>query len=395
MKICFVTPEFMTRNKPSTGLPNYLYRVSKALMEKGHTPIIITAGDINENTYYDGIEVIRRKTRIEVDERYKTFSYIVNAFHMSYQLNKELKRLQETEKVDIIQFCNLYGLGLFYHGKTPAIVRLSSYAKEYFAYSRTYSKLMIAVMSKCEVLGSHSSRGLISPSNVMGVAYGKDAGRKVVTIESPFINDITVTNDSIYKQNFINKKYILFFGVFNEEKGVIVLSKIIHKILKENPDYYFSFIGKSGMYKNKNVEKIIKTNAGEYKNRLICMGPLEHDRLYPIIQKAEFVVLPSLAENLSNACIESMALGKVVIGTDGASFEQLIVDGESGLLAIPNDAESLYQKIEQAINLSEVEKEEMQERAKERIAELAPDKVVGKLIRYYNYIIENQKKRRK
>ncbi|MDD3205473.1 MAG: glycosyltransferase family 4 protein [Lachnospiraceae bacterium] len=364
-------------------------------MEKGHTPIIITAGDINENTYYDGIEVIRRNTRIDIDEKYQIVSYVVNALNMSFRLNKELKVLLKKKKIDIIQFCSLYGLGFFYCGMVPAIVRLSSYAKESFAYSETYSKLMIRIMSIFEKLGSHSSRGIISPSDFIGTSYGKDVDRKVITIESPFNNNLIVENDSIYKQKFMNKKYILYYGVLSEDKGVIVLSKIIHKILEKNPEYYFAFIGRSAKYKNENVVKIVRMNAGEYKDRLICMEPLEHDKLYPVIRNAELVVLPSLAENLSNACIESMALGKVVIGTNGTSFEQLIVDGKSGLLSILNDAESLYQKIEQAINLSEVEKEEMQERAKERIAELAPDKVVGKLIRYYNYIIENQKKRRK
>ncbi len=37
--------------------------------------------------------------------------------------------------------------------------------------------------------------------------------------------------------------------------------------------------------------------------------------------------LPSRIDNLTNTCIESMALGKVVIGTQGAIFEQLIEDG--------------------------------------------------------------------
>jgi glycosyltransferase involved in cell wall biosynthesis len=53
------------------------------------------------------------------------------------------------------------------------------------------------------------------------------------------------------------------------------------------------------------------------------------------------VVLPSLIDNLPNACLEAMALGKPVVGTRGASFEEMIRDGETGFLVPAGDAEAL------------------------------------------------------
>lgn len=122
------------------------------------------------------------------------------------------------------------------------------------------------------------------------------------------------------------------------------------------------------------------------------MNALPHNLLYPIIQKAEFVIFPSLSENFSNACMEAMHFERVVIGTDGASYEQLIEDGKSGLLCIPGDAKSLLDKMNEAAAMSDAQKAEMGKKAKERIDRLAPEITIHKLVRYYQYIIDHTRR---
>lgn len=112
--------------------------------------------------------------------------------------------------------------------------------------------------------------------------------------------------------------------------------------------------------------------------------------LYPIVKHADFVICPSLIENLSNTCMEAMYFERVVIGTDGASYEQLIDDGESGLLCIPGDSTSLLNKMNEAAAMSEEQKLEMGKRAKERIDKLKPEIMIKKLVRLYQYIIDQQ-----
>ncbi len=71
-------------------------------------------------------------------------------------------------------------------------------------------------------------------------------------------------------------------------------------------------------------------------SRLVLIDNLPHRQLYPIIAAARLVVLPSLVDNLPNACLEAMGLGTAVIGTTGASFEELITDGVNGFL-VPSE----------------------------------------------------------
>src|SRR5262249_42489373 len=83
---------------------------------------------------------------------------------------------------------------------------------------------------------------------------------------------------------------------------------------------------------------------------------LEKARLFGIIRFAHLVILPSLFENLSNAGLEAMALGRPVIGTYGTGFEELIQDGINGFLVEPGNADALEKKILSCLATSDLEK---------------------------------------
>lgn len=133
---------------------------------------------------------------------------------------------------------------------------------------------------------------------------------------------------------------------------------------------------------------IIKEGAGKCRDRAIIIKSLEHKRLYPVIENSEFVVLPSIIDNFPNSCIEAMSLSKIVIGTKGASFEQLIEDKKSGFLCRIGDSEELLRKMEMAVNMNAYEKNEMGNRAKERIMRLDSKLTVKKLIKFYEAVIQ-------
>ena len=96
-------------------------------------------------------------------------------------------------------------------------------------------------------------------------------------------------------------------------------------------------------------------------------------------------------ENFSNACIEAMYFSKVVIGTNGASFEQLIDHGVNGLLCRIADSEDLLDKMQEAVNLPKEKKRQMEFLAKKRIDRLRPEIAVRRLVRFYEKVIINSK----
>ncbi len=99
------------------------------------------------------------------------------------------------------------------------------------------------------------------------------------------------------------------------------------------------------------------------------------------------VAVPSLIDNLPNTCLEAMALGRCVVATTGSCFEQLIQDGESGILCAPGDPEALRGALERAWSLPEEKRTAVGDRARQRIQELAPEHKVPELVSYYQSLI--------
>ena len=131
----------------------------------------------------------------------------------------------------------------------------------------------------------------------------------------------------------------------------------------------------------------MKDAAADNRDRLLFFNPLPHDKLYPIIKESEYVILPSFMENFSNACVEAMYFKKLVIGTDGASFEQLICDGKNGFLCQINDSNSLLEKMQMAVNMNVADRERIGLNAHRRIQPLKPEIAVQRLVEFYKYIV--------
>lgn len=390
MNILFVSTDYPERGQPTTGLPNYLYRVSLSLIQLGHKPMILASGRWDAHRVEQGIEVWTVQVSGIGKCKLQSLDYAINSLHKGYILNKKIKKMLKEKQIDVIQFTSLQGIAMFYSGNVPAVLRLSSYAKTYFSSYQTFSKQNVNIMSFFERLSAKRCNTIIAPCKNTAIAFGKDTKRSVKVIETPFVNDVQ-EYDRVYIDSCLQeKKYVLFFGTLYIEKGILVIAEVLEKFLESNSDYYFLFIGNSFKIKDEYASQIIQRKAGKFLNRVLVWNALPHKKLYPIIQEADFIVLPSLMDNMPNACIEAMYFGKVVIGTDGASFEQLIKHGESGLLCKIGDSEDLLEKMQMAVQMNEDEKLQMGIKAKQRIALLTPEYVVKQLIQLYKYVIKNK-----
>ena len=125
----------------------------------------------------------------------------------------------------------------------------------------------------------------------------------------------------------------------------------------------------------------IQSLCKDYKERLLFFDPMPHSQLYPLIQHAEVVVLPSLIDNMPNACLEAMGLGAVVIGTIGSSLDEIIIDGKNGFLVKAEDAEHLESVLSQVLKIKD--KKSIAQAALESIKRFSPEKVIPQIEAYY------------
>ena len=231
--------------------------------------------------------------------------------------------------------------------------------------------------SFCERLAGIRSNGIISPSKIIGERFGKDINKKVTIMETPYFNDV-VEDSKIYNDMLQDKRYLLYYGSFSKDKGFEVIGDMLLSFFRENPDIFFVCAGWDIKSESGSAVHNLKKKLGEYKNRVMYMGMLNHQHLYPVIRHAECVLIPSLIDNLPNACLESLSLDKIVIGTYHTS----------GFLSEPGNAMSLLSAVKKALNLTQEQRKTMSIKNRSLIRKYDPNVAVVKLERYYKCLIE-------
>ncbi len=77
-------------------------------------------------------------------------------------------------------------------------------------------------------------------------------------------------------------------------------------------------------------------------------GALPKPQLYTVLRGAAAAIIPSIIDNLPNTAIESLLLGIPVIGTRGASIDELVTDGVTGELVPLHDVTGLAEAMVRA-----------------------------------------------
>lgn len=143
----------------------------------------------------------------------------------------------------------------------------------------------------------------------------------------------------------------LFMGRIMQEKGIDELLYSAVKIKKEYPDVQFDLLGNM----EEDYQKVIQRAVD---NGVINYYGYQSD-VRPFIEKCHCFVLPSYHEGMANTLLESAAMGRPLITSDIHGCKEAVVEGENGYLVEKGNAEELYKKMRQFIELDVEEKKTM------------------------------------
>lgn len=390
MRIAFATPEFVTEDYFDGGLSNYINRVSKALAQLGHDVHVITLSTKNSDAFdHEGVMVHRVMPKLGWYRFNRlTGSSLTTTLHwlnFSTQTYRKLKQLHRRRPFDLIQYPNYSSCGLFSIPLLRAahVVRASSYQPAWNDAAGVTRDVDSRVARLLESIQYKLTRNIHAPSRAM-----QQELRDARLLRTPFYLETRTLDSAVYYRFLRDKRYVLYFGRFQLHKGFHVLARALPRFLSHCPDAHVALVGRD-METNlaSSMAAFARAQCNGFGERLIIIEKLPHSQLYPVIAGARLVVLPSLVDNLPNACLEAMALGKVVIGTDGASFEELITDGVNGFLVPPGNPEALADKMIAA--WTDERLAEMSAAAKEKALEFAPEKTISSLLSYYSEVLSN------
>ncbi len=166
--------------------------------------------------------------------------------------------------------------------------------------------------------------------------------------KNQFIKGKLNCNEIKVLHNFVNesehKEYVLgdyafYFGRLSKEKGILNLVEAI----KDLPNSKLLIAGDGP--ERGNIESYIK----EYKldDRITLLGYQNQDNIREYIRNSRFIVVPSIwYENCPYSILETLEIGKPVIGSQIGGIPELIVNNENGFLYKSYNISELKEKLE-------------------------------------------------
>lgn len=397
MRVAFLTSEYVTEPNFDGGLANYLHRVSIALTNLGHQVEVFTLSESDETLTHSDILVHRVKPLYRIGGLlWRAFLFqvspaTIHTILSSWKLYRQFFKRHAVQPFDIVQAASYRSVGfsVVHMSPVPVVIRASSY-EPVWRLANTYpeefpSKTQL-FLEKLERHTIRRASGVYAPSEFIAASIGKATGRQVNVIRPPFVAKADALDKSLWRSEVSNFRYLLFFGTISRLKGCVTLADALRQVLPRLPDCHVVLVGKlAALPDGTNMLDYFHQQAEENRNRIHYLGVIPHTQLYPVIEGAAAVVLPSLVDNLPNTCIEAMWHGKIVVGTRGASFEEMIEDGVSGFLVSPNDTEALANTIERVWQLDTDTVANIGQAAKARINTMFdPQAAVEALIHFYN-----------
>jgi len=399
MRVAFLTSEFVTEpDSFDGGLSNYIFKVCVGLIKHGHHPIVVVSS--NENSYfkYKGIDVYRVKPEpnflYKLADKISLYKYqpILDLLLQSFCVNKKLRQINLEESIDIVQFPSYQSIGYFVSNKMKSIMRISSYQKladeANGVYHKTIRERQWQILEKWSY---QKAKNIFGPSYFLANIIEMEFNKHVEVIESPNEKKDVNLDSSIIKEierKINGKKFGLFFGRLAQIKGLLDLAEVLEGFLTKYPTHYFVIVGKDVGHRGESSLDYLLKKVERHQDRLIYYKEQNHEKLMPVIQKADFILMPSRIENFPNACVEAMSFNKIVIAPRKISFEQLIEDEVNGFLCENANPVDLLSVIEKVLTLPPEKKKEIEYNAGNTIERLHPDITIKKLIDYYQSILK-------
>lgn len=167
----------------------------------------------------------------------------------------------------------------------------------------------------------------------------------------------------------------LFVGRIMREKGIEELLEAVRRLNQEGLKCILHLVG----YPEEDYDTEIQKGC---KEGWLCNHGLQ-ENVYPFIEAADCMVLPSWHEGMANTNLEGASVGRPIITSNIPGCREAVLDHVSGFLCEKKDADSLYDAMKRMFLLSREERAQMGREGR-RHMEQTFDKtiVVGKTMKY-------------
>lgn len=352
MRIAFLTPEFPSEAE-GRGVGTYLHRISVLLTQSGHeVDVFVSTLRPSKTLTYDGV-CVHRVNWGESRRALRKIFYLWSRYGRVHSgrvvaewilqaraLAAELERRHSEAPFALVQSTDLLATGLFVGRRRNRIhvVRCSSAADLFNKIDGATSKQewWRAYLERVSIKRADFS---YAPSRYIADYFVRAHGINVDVVRPPRYLEIQSAAPPTIP---LPSRFFFHFGHLSKRKGSDLLAQALPMAWRAAPDLSMVW---SGWCPDQHELEHWRSLWGDRAKQVQITGPLPKAELYAVLKQADAAVLPSQVDNLPNAVIESLMLGIPVIGSRGASIDELVDEGLNGHLVDLGDVDELAQTL--------------------------------------------------
>lgn len=401
MRICLISADYPL--EPGWGgIGTYTRALAHGLARRGHEVHVLTGvSTTGQQRLMDGdVHVHRVATQswpLPGILRRKGAGIWAMA-ERALSVSRYLLRLHRTARFDIVEAPNWGGEALVYSLRraAPLLVRVSTpfATVQRFAGRNDRPRLGLRLHRWLEALPVRRARRVIANSRfttaIIRNEYGVAPER--ITVVPHGIELAAQTN---VPEDRSSSPVVLYVGRLERRKGTRHLLEAIPAVVAACPDARFRLVGKDG------GDAPGATSYQAYfasfawpaaQAATTFVGYVDQDQLEQEYRSCDIFVAPSLFESFGLIHLEAMARGKPVVAFDTAATPEIVVHGETGLLASVEDSAALGQALVRLLEQPE-QARLMGQRGLERARTVfSLEQMVDRTLAVYDAVVQSAQK---
>jgi glycosyltransferase involved in cell wall biosynthesis/GT2 family glycosyltransferase len=354
------------------GVARYTHDIARTIGALGHTVHVLTTGeDFSRVDFEEGVWVHRIVPQSfpaqNLPDGTPIPQHILN--YSATQLS-EIDRIAKHREITAVEGSswNCECLAAIMDGRYPCIVNVVTSLSNWLdthpeyredpAWMRDFGHPMLAAET---YLITHSA-GIIAASRAIVDSveerYGVDLSNDRICFIPHGIADTASLPrswpDKLSGRHSDHRLGILFVGRLELRKGIDIMLDAAATLLATHPDIEFWIAGDDSLAledgRTAKERFVAATDDPKIKERIVFLGQVSEEELRWLYAECDMVVMPSRFESFGLIVIEAMMFAKPAIGCKSSGSEEVIADGQDGILTSPGNVDELVAAIGRLIH---------------------------------------------
>lgn len=361
MKILYYSANPTISSKANSGPGVHIREVIAAMREQGHEVLPVIIGDtivsVQQKRSNKYLQILKRISKLFIPAVIWRTIKELRLISFDKKLDAMLRKKMESFKPDFVyeraSHLQLSGVRVALEKKITYLVEINApFLDEVKSFERAESLITRKIVNFEKSL-IHFSEKVFVVSSALKDYYAKytnDHGKILVVPncvnEKSLVVKKELKNNLQQKYNLQNKIVIGFVGSIFPYHGVDILIEAFAEIHEKHNNVFLLIVG-DGQILEELGRKVEVLNLSKY---VVFTGSVSHDEVYTYIDLMDITVMAKSNWYGSPVKIfEYGAMGKPIIGPNTIPVNDVMIDGEDGLLIEPNKNE-LFDAINKLLN---------------------------------------------